>query len=74
MSRLSLNKQIYRFLDFLGFHDVDRLKLNVAVDVTFPSMSTTTCLAVCASNLAQVAVVVGQRCICSTGRGPSKDH
>jgi hypothetical protein len=62
-------KAFFTVSDFLGFHFVSDLNLEAAADVEHPSMTLTTCLAICAAAAqpVQVAVLQDTRCICSKG-------
>ena len=55
--------------DFLGFHKLSDLELDVTLDVKIPSMSMTTCLALCQATTepTQIVFVLENRCICSKG-------
>jgi hypothetical protein len=56
--------------DFLGYHRLEDLVLDTSVDVSgVPSMTLTTCLSLCQATVvpSEVAVLRGQRCICSKG-------
>ena len=56
--------------DFLGFHRLDHLVLDVTVNVKMPSMSLTTCFAICHSTPepSNIAFILGDQCICGKGK------
>ena len=52
--------------DFLGFHKLSNLELDVMVDMTSASNSLSTCLATChAQDQVHVAFIFEERCICA---------
>ena len=55
--------------DFMGFHFLENIEYTATIDITFDSMSASTCLAYCkGSNEAnEVAILFDKRCICSKG-------
>ena len=55
--------------DFMGFHFLDNIEYSATIDITFDSMSSTTCLAYCkgTDELSTVAILIEKRCICSKG-------
>ena len=59
--------------DFLGFHRLDHLVLDVTVNVKMPSMSLTTCFAICHSTPepSNIAFILGDQCVCGKGKNHS---
>ena len=61
---------VFFIADFLGFHKISRtLVLSSTLDISTPSMTLTTCLALCAAQTVptHVAVTLDNRCICAKG-------
>ena len=56
--------------DFLGFHKLSNLVLDVSVDVKLSSMSLSTCLAICVAQEDSISIsfVLKDRCICAKGK------
>ena len=56
--------------DLLGFHKLSNLVLEKSLDIRLPSMSLTTCLAIChaQTDASHIAFILEDRCVCAQSR------